>query len=107
MWFLVVISLINYGLTTSICPPPHQSFNFSLLPLISHSDQIQEVLFMGVVGPWDEKKVCKIKCINDRWVGPLCSMDSNSTRFTPMQRPCHVRGIPINTIFTYRDKEVK
>lgn len=32
-------------------------------------------MFMGVVGPYDEKRVCKIKCVSGRWVGPLCSLE--------------------------------
>ncbi|XP_066959813.1 locomotion-related protein Hikaru genki isoform X1 [Macrobrachium rosenbergii] len=88
------------------CPPPTHSFNFSVLPVADSTDQVQEVMFMGVVGPFDEKRVCKIKCIDGRWVGPLCSLQQDSNRFQSMFRPCHVHNIPKHTIITYKQRQI-
>jgi len=36
---------------------------------------IQEIQFVGVVGPTEQKRICKIKCLNGVWVGPLCALE--------------------------------
>ncbi|XP_071551645.1 locomotion-related protein Hikaru genki isoform X1 [Panulirus ornatus] len=63
-------------------------------------------MFMGVVGPYDEKRVCKIKCVAGRWVGPLCSLQHDSGRFQSMFRPCHVHNVPKHTVLTYKDRQI-
>ncbi|XP_068222182.1 locomotion-related protein Hikaru genki-like [Palaemon carinicauda] len=65
-----------------------------------------EVMFMGVVGPSDEKRVCKIKCIDGRWVGPLCSLQQDSNLFQSIFRPCHVHNIPKHTIITHKQTPI-
>lgn len=32
-----------------------------------------QVKFPGLIGPLNERLICKIKCIDGNWVGPLCS----------------------------------
>lgn len=36
---------------------------------------IEEIQFVGIVGPQDQKRICKIKCLNGVWVGPLCALE--------------------------------
>ncbi len=36
---------------------------------------IEEIQFVGVIGPLEQKRVCKIKCLNGVWVGPLCALE--------------------------------
>lgn len=36
---------------------------------------IQEIQFVGVIGPNNEKRICKIKCLDGVWVGPLCALE--------------------------------
>jgi len=52
---------------------------------------IQEIQFVGVVGVRGEekKRICRIKCLNGVWVGPLCTLEpecplleSNDTHLT-------------------------
>lgn len=33
---------------------------------------VKEVKFYGSIGPLGERRLCKIKCIDGQWVGPLC-----------------------------------
>ncbi|XP_037798368.1 locomotion-related protein Hikaru genki-like [Penaeus monodon] len=103
---LALGALLHHGCRGEGCPPPTHTFNFSVLPVADHTDQVQEVMFMGVVGPFDEKRVCKIKCVDGRWVGPLCSMQHDSGRFQSMFRPCHVHNIPKHTVITYKDRQI-
>lgn len=34
---------------------------------------VLQVKFPGLIGPLNERLICKIKCIDGNWVGPLCS----------------------------------
>ncbi|KAJ8877806.1 hypothetical protein PR048_022263 [Dryococelus australis] len=73
------------------CPPPDMALNGSMAPFtaserhLADYSQVTEVKFVGQVGPLDEKRLCKIKCIGGEWVGPLCQSqevrgENNSTR---------------------------
>ncbi|XP_050722361.1 locomotion-related protein Hikaru genki-like isoform X1 [Eriocheir sinensis] len=88
------------------CPPPTHTFNMSVLPVADPTDKVQEVMFMGVVGPYDEKRVCKIKCVSGRWVGPLCSLEHDSSRFQSMFRPCTIQTLAKHTVLTYRGRHI-
>lgn len=41
---------------------------------------IEEIQFVGVIGPFEQKRVCKIKCLNGVWVGPLCALEHGMCR---------------------------
>jgi len=41
---------------------------------------IEEIQFVGVIGPSEQKRVCKIKCLNGVWVGPLCALEHGMCR---------------------------
>ena len=36
---------------------------------------VLEVQFLGIFPPFHHRRVCKIKCVNGRWLGPLCSIE--------------------------------
>lgn len=37
--------------------------------------EISEIRFPGEVGPLGDRRLCKIRCIKGKWVGPLCTHD--------------------------------
>ncbi|KOB75670.1 Hikaru genki, partial [Operophtera brumata] len=39
------------------------------------------VKFPGLIGPLNERLICKIKCIDGNWVGPLCSTTPTNHNF--------------------------
>ena len=39
---------------------------------------IEEIQFVGIIGPSEQKRVCKIKCLNGVWVGPLCALEKGN-----------------------------
>lgn len=39
----------------------------------------QQIKFPGIIGPLQEKVICKIKCIDGQWVGPLCAINEGIT----------------------------
>ncbi|CAH0715962.1 unnamed protein product, partial [Brenthis ino] len=57
----------------------------------SDFSKISEVKFPGLIGPTNERLICKIKCIDGNWVGPLCSQTPNG-RFQPILRECLYRN---------------
>lgn len=38
-----------------------------------HFDEVTEVRFPGEVGPLGDRRLCKIRCVKGKWVGPLCA----------------------------------
>ncbi|RWS05328.1 locomotion-related protein Hikaru genki-like protein, partial [Dinothrombium tinctorium] len=40
---------------------------------------IEEIQFVGIIGPLEQKRICKIKCINGVWVGPLCALQQEDS----------------------------
>lgn len=39
-----------------------------------HFDEVTEVRFPGEVGPMGDRRLCKIRCVKGKWVGPLCAI---------------------------------
>lgn len=35
--------------------------------------EVTEVRFPGEVGPLGDRRLCKIRCVKGKWVGPLCA----------------------------------
>ncbi|GBM12355.1 hypothetical protein AVEN_211547-1 [Araneus ventricosus] len=60
--------------------PPEVVVNGTNVPGSGGEDfaSVQEVQFLGVIGPLEQKRVCKIKCLNGVWVGPLCTIDQGA-----------------------------
>lgn len=38
-----------------------------------HFGEVTEVRFPGEVGPLGDRRLCKIRCVRGKWVGPLCA----------------------------------
>lgn len=65
--------------------------NLDITRFRSDFSKISEVKFPGLIGPLNERLICKIKCIDGNWVGPLCSNTSDG-RFQPILRECLYRN---------------
>ncbi|XP_049884615.1 locomotion-related protein Hikaru genki isoform X2 [Pectinophora gossypiella] len=65
--------------------------NLDLTRFRSDFSKISEVKFPGLIGPLNERLICKIKCIDGNWVGPLCS-NTPDGRFQPILRECVYRN---------------
>lgn len=35
--------------------------------------EVSEIRFPGEIGPLGDRRLCKIRCIKGKWVGPLCA----------------------------------
>lgn len=44
-----------------------------------HFDEVTEVRFPGEVGPLGDRRLCKIRCVKEKWVGPLCATNEEGT----------------------------
>ncbi|XP_023947925.1 locomotion-related protein Hikaru genki [Bicyclus anynana] len=67
--------------------------------------KVSEVKFPGLIGPLNERLICKIKCVDGNWVGPLCSPTQNG-RFQPILRECLFTSQNPNLYVTYKNKTV-
>ncbi|XP_032527367.1 locomotion-related protein Hikaru genki isoform X2 [Danaus plexippus] len=67
--------------------------NLDISRFRSDFSKISEVKFPGLIGPLNERLICKIKCIDGNWVGPLCSStpSKQNGRFKPILRECLYR----------------
>lgn len=45
-----------------------------------HFDEVTEVRFPGEVGPMGDRRLCKIRCIKGKWVGPLCASSNEGNK---------------------------
>lgn len=46
-----------------------------------HFGEVTEVRFPGEVGPLGDRRLCKIRCVKGKWVGPLCATNEEGTFF--------------------------
>lgn len=44
-------------------------------PELAQFREVTEVRFPAEVGPLGGQRVCKIKCVEGEWVGPLCALN--------------------------------
>lgn len=44
-------------------------------PEFAQFREVTEVRFPAEVGPLGGQRVCKIKCVEGEWVGPLCALN--------------------------------
>lgn len=44
-------------------------------PEFAQFREVSEVRFPAEVGPLGGQRVCKIKCVDGEWVGPLCALN--------------------------------
>lgn len=47
-----------------------------------HFGEVTEVRFPGEVGPLGDRRLCKIRCVKGKWVGPLCATNEEGKTTT-------------------------
>lgn len=72
--------------------------------------EVSEVRFPAEVGPLGTHRLCKIKCIDGMWQGPLCAApdesESGLLKFEPLYRRCVVDQIPPHLLLSYKNVSV-
>lgn len=72
--------------------------------------EVSEVRFPAEVGPLGTHRLCKIKCIEGMWQGPLCAApDEGETgllKFEPLYKRCVVDQIPPHSLLSYKNVSV-
>lgn len=80
-------------------PPEHSVFR-----------EVSEVRFPAEVGPLGTHRLCKIKCIDGMWQGPLCAApdqeESGGLKFEPLYKRCVVDQIPPHLLLSYKNVSV-
>ncbi|XP_031620985.1 locomotion-related protein Hikaru genki [Contarinia nasturtii] len=74
-----------------------------------HFDEVTEVRFPGEVGPMGNRRLCKIRCVKGKWVGPLCANeedDHGQMKFQPLYKSCNVNRIPPHLLLSYKNISV-
>ncbi|KAJ6640580.1 Locomotion-related protein Hikaru genki [Pseudolycoriella hygida] len=72
-------------------------------------DEVTEVRFPSEIGPLGDRRLCKIRCIKGKWVGPLCATndeDDGQVKFQPLYKSCNVNRIPPHLLLSYRNISV-
>ncbi|XP_022251503.1 locomotion-related protein Hikaru genki-like, partial [Limulus polyphemus] len=90
----------------SDCAPPEVIVNGSVLPGGGGTNfrGVHEVQFLGIIGPLAQKRVCKIKCFNGVWIGPLCTIQEGGDRFQPILHQCSLRVTDAEVVVSYEGK---
>lgn len=69
-----------------------------------------EVRFPAEVGPLGTHRLCKIKCIDGMWQGPLCAApdqdETGQLKFEPLYKRCVVDNIPPHLLLSYKNVSV-
>ncbi|XP_037805357.1 locomotion-related protein Hikaru genki isoform X1 [Lucilia sericata] len=72
--------------------------------------EVSEIRFPGEIGPLGDRRLCKIRCIKGKWVGPLCATneedENGNVKFQPLYKSCHVQRIPPYLLLSYRNISV-
>ncbi|XP_053966352.1 locomotion-related protein Hikaru genki isoform X3 [Anastrepha ludens] len=72
--------------------------------------EVSEIRFPGEIGPLGDRRLCKIRCVKGKWVGPLCATneedDNGNVKFQPLYKSCHVNRIPPHLLLSYRNISV-
>lgn len=89
------------------CPPPELNVNGTELDSGPEFMEVAEIRFMGTLGPLQERRQCKIKCVDGQWVGPLCTDGEDSGRYQPLLRSCFLHINPSQLIISYHNVSLK
>ncbi|KAK3927220.1 Locomotion-related protein Hikaru genki [Frankliniella fusca] len=54
-----------------------------------------------------DRKLCKIKCVEGQWIGPLCEHKDDGGRFHPILRSCLLENVPSHVVLTYRNVTIQ
>ncbi|XP_013114502.1 locomotion-related protein Hikaru genki isoform X2 [Stomoxys calcitrans] len=72
--------------------------------------EVSEIRFPGEIGPLGDRRLCKIRCVKGKWVGPLCATneedENGNVKFQPLYKSCHVQRIPPHLLLSYRNISV-
>lgn len=41
--------------------------------ILQQFTEVSEIRFPGEIGPMGDRRLCKIRCVKGKWVGPLCA----------------------------------
>ncbi|KAG6461638.1 hypothetical protein O3G_MSEX012764 [Manduca sexta] len=83
-----------------------QDKNLDIKRFRSDFSKISEVKFPGLIGPLNERLICKIKCIDGNWVGPLCSSTPDG-RFQPILRECLYRQVQPLLAISFKNSSIE
>lgn len=66
--------------------------------------------FPAEVGPLGTHRLCKIKCVDGLWQGPLCAApeqdETGALKFEPLYKRCLVDHIPPHLLLSYKNVSV-
>ncbi|XP_059475487.1 locomotion-related protein Hikaru genki-like [Neocloeon triangulifer] len=99
----------NYetGWAGTKCSPPEMALDGNSVASSSTDySKVMEVMFQGAIGPLGERRLCKIKCINGEWVGPLCQVKSGGGKYHPLFRSCHFGALPPQLLVMYKNVSI-
>lgn len=72
--------------------------------------EVSEVRFPAEVGPLGTHRLCKIRCIDGMWQGPLCAAPDDAEpgvmKFEPLYKRCVVDQIPPHLLLSYKNVSV-
>lgn len=54
-----------------------------------HFGEVTEVRFPGEVGPLGDRRLCKIRCVRGKWVGPLCATNEEGNCCSTVENSRH------------------
>ncbi|KAH8367133.1 hypothetical protein KR084_002058 [Drosophila pseudotakahashii] len=78
--------------------------------ILQQFTEVSEIRFPGEIGPMGGRRLCKIRCVKGKWVGPLCATneedDNGNVKFQPLYKSCHVNRIPSHLLLSYRNISV-
>ncbi|BFG06298.1 locomotion-related protein Hikaru genki [Drosophila madeirensis] len=78
--------------------------------ILQQFTEVSEIRFPGEIGPMGDRRLCKIRCVKGKWVGPLCATneedDNGNVKFQPLYKSCHVNRIPPHLLLSYRNISV-
>lgn len=62
---------------------------------------VSEIRFPSEIGPLGDRRLCKIKCVKGKWVGPLCaaSLDEGTVQFIQILVSLFINWDIFNLIF--------
>ncbi|CAB3362217.1 Hypothetical predicted protein [Cloeon dipterum] len=93
------------NVVSSRCNPPELSLAGNRV-VSADFTVITEVHFWGAIGPLGDRKLCKIKCIDGGWFGPLCQVKDDG-KFHPLLRNCHFKALPPQLLVTYQNVSIE
>lgn len=57
--------------------------------------EVSEIRFPGEIGPLGDRRLCKIRCVKGKWVGPLCATNEEGKLRSKALTHFHIKLIII------------